>query len=238
MYLPRNCCFQLWLLISINPAVFVNGLDLSFLQQRLSYILGSGNPCYIRDRTQPSANDCESIVIPTGFCETCGISTAVRSNGNYNNCLYTSGVESIDGTVNMACLDQIQSYVDMNPCDPQRATGLRRYRSKLSLPHWLRRLRTTSRQIMDSLVYAVCELACDCIPQFNVSITQRALDFQRGNCQGHVLYDVCQVYPNIKLVRGENGTTPASQSTDLSTLQTVCPYVRDWRQNHPGAWMV
>ena len=70
-------------------------------------VIGSEQPCYRRDRTQPSADECESIVIPTGFCETCGISKAVTKIGHYDNSLYTSGVERIDGVVHLACLDKM-----------------------------------------------------------------------------------------------------------------------------------
>ena len=71
------------------------------------FVIGSEQPCYIQDRTQPSADECESVVIPTGFCETCGISKAVTKIGHYDNSLYTSGVERIDGVVNLACLDKM-----------------------------------------------------------------------------------------------------------------------------------
>ena len=71
------------------------------------FVIGSEQPCYIQDRTQSSADECESVVIPTGFCETCGISKAVTKIGHYDNSLYTSGVERIDRVVNLACLDKM-----------------------------------------------------------------------------------------------------------------------------------
>lgn len=206
----------------------------SIILNQVKFVIGSIKPCYIRDLTQPSADECESIVIPTGFCETCGISKAVTKIGKYDNCLYTSGVETIDGVVNLACLDKMQQYVNMNPCDTPRANGLKEYRSQLSLPKYARRLRTNSRQTMDSFVYAICELACDCVPQ-DADIQKRAFDVQRGNCQGHALYDVCQVYPNIKIIQGEKNATLV-QDTDLAAIPAVCPYIREWRAEHPGSW--
>ena len=212
--------------------VFVDGLN---FYERIFFIIGSSNPCYVRDRTQPAADECEHIIIPTGFCEVCGISTAVRSNGEYENCLYTSGVETLDGVVNMACLDKMQQYVNMNPCDMPRATGLKQYRERLSLPNYARRLRTRSRQIMDSFVYGICELSCDCVPQYAADVNKRAFDVQRGNCQGHALYDVCQIYPNIKVIEGEANST-FNENRDLSTIPAVCPYIREWRKDNPGDW--
>ena len=218
---------------------------LTIFQQLQELWRGSTNPCYDRNVTQPSAFDCTNVVIPNNFCEVCGISTAVRpeQDGNYQNCLYTSGVESIDGNVNLQCLDMIESYVQMNPCDTPRADGLRRYRQRLSLPRFLRRLRSQSRQIMDSFVYAICELACDCIPQYSTDINVRTLDVQRGNCQGHAYYDVCQIYPNIQLVRGEttysefaNGNSTNSSASSPLPLPNVCPYIHDWRIDNPGEW--
>jgi hypothetical protein len=193
---------------------------------------GSSNPCYNHNRTQPSSKSCEEIVLPSGLCDKCGVGTALRSDGSYQNCLYASDVELQSGTVNMECLDMIEQYVDLNPCDQERAAGLRQYRRMLWLPNALRRLHTESRQTLDSFVYGVCEASCDCIPQYNATWETRSLDYHRGNCQGHVFYDVCQLYPNIKVIRGSNANT----STDLSTMQHVCPYMQEWRTNHPGEW--
>jgi hypothetical protein len=79
--------------------------------------------------------------------------------------------------VNMACLDKIQTFVNMNPCDTQRDQGLMDYRKSLSWPKRFRQFRWTSlaRQIMDSFVYGICEMPCNCIPQFNASNTKRAI---------------------------------------------------------------
>ena len=230
----------LTLCVFITPLEIVHGLTL--FQQLQDLWRGSTNPCYDRSVTQPSAKDCSDVVIPNNFCEVCGISKAVRpeQNGNYQNCLYTSGVEAINGDVNMQCVDMIDLYVKMNPCDTPRANGLRRYRQLLSLPRFLRRFRTQSRQIMDSFVYAICELACDCIPQYNANINVREVDVQRGNCQGHAYYDVCQIYPNIQLVRGETTYPTKLNLTNSSVPEVlppmVCPYIHEWRLDHPGEW--
>jgi hypothetical protein len=96
---------------------------------------------------------------------------------------------------------------------------------------------------MDSFIYAICELACDCIPQYNVNINVREFDVRRGNCQGHAHYDVCQIYPNIQLVRGET-TYSGTNNTNITNASSwaqqlppkVCPYIRDWRIENPGEW--
>jgi hypothetical protein len=230
--------FQL-LLLSTLPAPTNGVLNRlrAFGSRIVKVVFGSSNPCYNRPKTQPSAKLCEDVVLPSGFCTKCGVGLAIHSDGIYKNCLYTSDVELLNGTVNMECLDIMEDYVSMNPCDEQRRSGLRQYRSMLGLPNILRRLRTKSRQTLDSFVYSMCEVACDCVPQYNATIENRTIDVHRGNCQGHALADVCQLFPNIKVVRGQNGnTTIAAQTLDLSTISPACPNLQDWRDKHPGQW--
>jgi hypothetical protein len=222
--------------ISTSTVYPIKRLRDSWAQFR-NFVRGSPNPCYNRRRTQPSAETCEDIVLPNGFCDVCGINEDVNNDGTYDNCLYTSDVETIGGTINMQCLDMMDTYINMNPCDTQRASGLRQYRDMLWLPNGLRRLRSKHRQTLDSFVYAVCEAACDCVPQYNASIDDRDYDVHRGNCQGHLFHDVCQVYPNIKVIRGENGSSTLAKTSDLSTVSTVCPHISDWRAKHPGEWV-
>jgi hypothetical protein len=234
------------LLLLVNVRVFALELTTipvikrirDVIAQTREFITGSPNPCYHRKRTQPSAELCKDVTLPNGFCDTCGVNSDVHSDGSYGNCLYASDVETMDGTINMACLDMMDLYVNMNPCDTQRASGLSEFRNMLWLPHSVRRLRTKSRQTLDSFVYAVCEAACDCIPQYNASLSldERAYDVHRGNCQGHLFHDVCQVYPNIKVIRGGNGSSAIAQISDISTISPVCPYISDWRANNPGEW--
>ena len=96
-----------WCVLSPRKYGWIGGRDYSLIKNQIKFVIGSEQPCYRRDRTQPSADECESIVIPTGFCETCGISKAVTKIGHYDNSLYTSGVERIDGVVHLACLDKM-----------------------------------------------------------------------------------------------------------------------------------
>ena len=230
------CQLLLFGLVNVPPAHGIVKRVRNFIGQIRSIVEGSSNPCYNHKRTQPPAESCEEIILPRGLCDKCGVGTAVRSDGSYQNCLFASDVELQSGTVNMECLDMMEQFVDLNPCDTERAAGLQQYRNLLWLPNILRRLRTESRQTLDSFVYGICESSCDCIPQYNVTFETRNIDFHRGNCQGHVYYDVCQLYPNIKVVRAPNGNTTNALITDLSTLQPVCPYMEEWRTNHPGEW--
>jgi hypothetical protein len=220
-------------LIHVPPTDGIIQRVRNFVDQMRTIMEGSSNPCYNHQRTQPPSESCEEIVLPSGLCDKCGVGTAIRSDGSYQNCLYTSDVELQSGTINMECLDMIEEYIDLNPCDQERAQGLRQYRNMLWLPNVLRRLRTEPRQTLDSFVYGVCEASCDCIPQYNATLETRSIDYHRGNCQGHVFYDVCQLYPNIKIIRGPSVT---NTSTDLSTIQPVCPYMLEWRNNNPGEW--
>jgi hypothetical protein len=223
-------------LVNVAPAQGIVQRVRNFIGQIRTIVEGSSNPCFNHKKTQPSAKACEEIVLPSGLCDKCGVGTELRSDGSYQNCLYTSDVELQSGKVNMECLDMIEKFVELNPCDKERASGLQRYRSMLWLPNILRRLRTDSRQTLDSFVYGVCESSCDCIPQYNVSLQTRSVDFHRGNCQGHVFYDVCQLYPNIKVIRAPNGNTSIALTSDLSTIPPVCPYLQEWRTTHPGEW--
>jgi hypothetical protein len=230
--------------IVLTASLSLNGLeedrDLQLLPRPIDGILnGSPDPCIFRNIIQAGSSKCEHVTIPTGLCQSCGVNINIRPDtGKYVNCLYLSGMEALDGTINHQCVDKLDEYIQMNPCDDFRRKGLRRY--KRFIQPWfpnglLRRLRSPSRQIMDAFIYALCELPCDCIPQYNADITKPSTDIYRGNCQGHALVDLCSVYPNIKLIQGQynNLTLP---STSITDLPFVCPVITEWRENNPGQW--
>jgi hypothetical protein len=224
-------------LVNVPPTHSVVQRIRNSIGQIRTVVEGSSNPCYNHKKTQPSAEACEEIVLPSGLCDKCGVGTELWSDGRYQNCLYASDVEVLSGKVNMECLDMIEQYIDLNPCDKERAAGLQEYRRLLWLPNMLRKLRTNSRQILDSFIYGVCESPCDCVPQYNTTVETRSMDYHRGNCQGHIYYDVCQLYPNIKAIRAPiGGNTSIALTSDLSTIPPVCPYVQEWRTNNPGEW--
>jgi hypothetical protein len=205
------------------------------------FINGSPDPCIFRNIIQAGSAECEHVVIPAGFCQTCGVNIDIRpESGKYVNCLYLSGVEALDGTINRQCMSKLDEYLDMNPCDTFRRSGMNRYKRWTN--RWiplqktmLRRLRSPSRQIMDAFIYALCEMPCDCIPQYNADITTPAQDIYRGNCQGHAQIDLCAVYPNIKLIQGQNSNM-SMPVANVDELPYVCPKMTEWRTNHPGAW--
>jgi hypothetical protein len=214
-------------------------LRLPFLKEIMGFINGSPDPCIVREVIQAGSADCEKVVIPEGLCQTCGVNTNVRpENGDYVNCLFLSNLETTGGTINRQCMSKLDEYLDLNPCDSFRRKGMRRYKrwtSTLSPARGLfRRIRGPSRQIMDAFIYALCELPCDCIPQYNADITTPTMDVYRGNCQGHAEVDLCAVYPNIKLIHGQytNLTLPES----ILDLPKVCPTIKQWRKDTPGPW--
>ena len=64
----------------------------------------------------------------------------------------------------------------------------------------------------------------------------RDMDFHRGNCQGHVYYDICQLYPNIKVIRAPRGNTSIALTSDVSTIPPACQFMKEWRAKNPGGW--
>lgn len=255
---PLNVITTLFLLLSISSPLWVYGGstvkdqigdksstqegDRSLLTYEIEGLInGSPDPCIFRNIIQAGSAECEHVMLPAGFCQTCGVNIDIKpESGKYENCLYLSGLEALDGTINRQCMSKLDEYLDMNSCDTFRRRGMDRY--KLWTNRWipfqrtmLRRLRAPSRQIMDAFIYALCELPCDCIPQYNADITTPAQDIYRGNCQGHAQIDLCAVYPNIKLIQGQNSNM-SMPAASIEELPYVCPRMNEWRQNHPGAW--
>jgi hypothetical protein len=126
-----------------------------------------------------------------------------------------------------------RSLLHLYKCIHQGSTY---YRKSFSWPKRFRQFRWTSsaRQIMDSFVSGICEMPFDCIPQFNASNTKRAIRPRELSRPRGVRR--CRMYPNIKLIRGENRSTPAALNTELSSLEPVCPILKQWRRDHPGTW--
>ena len=231
-----DCLFAtLMLLLSWSQLALANNLMKGF---GFGALIDSPDPCIRRRIIQAGAAKCESVVLPAGFCQTCGVNIDIDSEGNYVNCLYLSGLEALDGTINQQCVSKFEEYVEMNPCDNFRAGGLRRYKAWTNplVPFqktMLRKVRNYSRQIMDAFIYALCELPCDCIPQYDADVSIPQQNFNRGNCQGHAQIDLCAVLPNIKLISGQesNLSMPA-----IEELPYVCPKLDAWRADHPGEW--
>jgi hypothetical protein len=173
-------------------------------------------PCQTSSNKAKSSA-CEKVTLPTGFCHACGVNAPLTSAGNYVNCKYTSGFETIATQTNQQCLALFENYVSTNPCDTARSTALNLFRSAVAAT------REDGRQQIDYFVYAVCENGCDCIPQVNVNPSVLSIDPHRGNCQAHTYYDICRIFPQIKLVRGA-----ATVDGDVTRLPAVCPLITSW----------
>jgi hypothetical protein len=114
--------------------------------------------------------------------------------------------------------------VDENQCDTARSDGLEQY---LSSDYGEKE---EGRKILDFFVYAVCENACDCIPQTDASPTVPEISIERGNCQAHAHYDVCRILPNIKVIKSSNNEWPEGSES----WQEVCPLLSNWISTDDG----
>jgi hypothetical protein len=76
------------------------------------------------------------------------------------------------------CKNKMQEYVNLNPRDIHRKDGLDKFLGRKG-PSKVEE----GRQVMDFMVYALCEGGCDCIPQVNANRNVPAISMERGNCQ-------------------------------------------------------
>jgi hypothetical protein len=222
-------------IVRIKDRIMPVTTDLSAWKGRLVLLIASvyfaprahclkSSPCHAWDIKHRPSPTCETITIPAGFCQVCGVNATITSTGEYMDCTVASGFTNAALKLNQRCLAMIQKYVTGNPCDIERSNAVNLYES-VNLTK-----RETGRQVLDNFVYSTCENGCDCIPQVNAKPWQLIADIHRGNCQAHALSDICRHYPNIKLIRGE-GTA----DDDVASLPAVCPLLLDWR-NNSGDW--
>jgi hypothetical protein len=116
-------------------------------------------------------NNCTKIVVPPGLCVACQVDEYL-ADGQFADCSSTYNLAP------QACKNKMQEYVNLNPCDTFRKDALdkllgRQGASKVE----------EGRQVMDFMVYALCEGGCDCIPQVNANRNVPAISMERGNCQ-------------------------------------------------------
>jgi hypothetical protein len=119
-------------------------------------------------------NNCTNIVVPQGLCVACQVDEYL-SDGQFADCSSTYNLQP------PACIAKMQEYVNLNPCDTYRRDGL----DKLRGLHGSSKVEE-GRQVMDFMVYALCEGGCDCIPQVNANRNVPAISIERGNCQVYV----------------------------------------------------
>lgn len=168
------------------------------------------NPCHPHLETL-SAFGCEHVTIPPALCSTqsCKLKEP-RPDGNFVSC---TSIYSID---NDGCKAKLQEYVRLNPCDEKRKEQVEKWDAE-------------SIQKLDYFAYALCEQVCDCIPKQTIASeydqrkkSDTLFTVFRGNCPAHSYYDVCRVFPNIRLFRA------ISDSPIPDDVPKACPQLTEW----------
>eukprot|EP00471_Norrisiella_sphaerica_P004160 CAMPEP_0184492034 /NCGR_PEP_ID=MMETSP0113_2-20130426/22086_1 /TAXON_ID=91329 /ORGANISM="Norrisiella sphaerica, Strain BC52" /LENGTH=1703 /DNA_ID=CAMNT_0026876645 /DNA_START=376 /DNA_END=5487 /DNA_ORIENTATION=- len=211
------------------------------------------NPCQNRT-LRTKAPGCGNIVIPSGFCSTCnfrldsfyglteipGVEAQLRQNGiNSTTCddiysLLSEMGESRLGqfrdcsnmydVLSVDCVQKMEEYVQLNPCDVPRAQYLKTILDFASRPLPLssaeeRQVYFNAVEAWDFTLYATCEACCDCNAYNSDKYETDPLekyDIYRGNCYAHPRFDICQLYPAIQYI----GETPVGDPDDLVM---ICP---------------
>lgn len=173
------------------------------------------NPChppYVKK--EEGATQCEQLALPPGFCTSCRISP-FNERGEFSDCTRTMDLSN-------TCIDALQTYVNRNPCDENRARHLDTYLNSSGNQKEDARLR------LDWFAFSICEQGCDCIPQIDAERSTPAFDITRGNCQAHAYHHICKLTPNIKLIRLDDG----SPDPPTNNLPHVCDHVNSWYGSH------
>jgi hypothetical protein len=105
------------------------------------------------------------------MCVACQVDIYL-SDGQFADCSSTYDLAP------QACKTKLQEYVNLNPCDTYRKDGLDKFLGNQGASKV-----EEGRQVMDFMVYALCEGGCDCIPRKNASRNVPAISIERGNCQ-------------------------------------------------------
>lgn len=179
------------------------------------------HPCHsIRNVAFMGAQDCECVRIPNNLCRKCRLKP-YASNGDFRNC------EDIYDVKDAECLEELQKYSKMNPCDTKRKEHLKMMKKS-----------NIYRKAIDYFVYAVCEECCDCIPdgarssEYNErrDTGMKALTLEeRGNCPAHAHYDLCKVWPSVRHVETESAVADCSAADMKKPI--ICPQIYDWFQS-------
>jgi hypothetical protein len=123
-------------------------------------------------KQRPASNNCTHFAVPLGLCEVCKFDHILH-DGQFADC---SRIFNISYAAS-ACIERIQAYIALNPCDTQRADALDKFLGNQGVEKV-----EEGRQVLDFFVYALCEGGCDCIPL----VADRyipTISVERGNCQ-------------------------------------------------------
>lgn len=181
-----------------------------FLVAVLGLAAANKNPCHDNKGAQGSGVTCEKVRLPAKLCSACKLKPP-GPGGNFVNC---KAIYDLDDP---ACRAALTNYSLMNRhCDPVRANQVKNFNS------------SSNKQGLDYFVYSVCEECCDCIPigatsgQYNMRKMQGTLlSSHRGNCPAHAVYDICQIWPEVKFVSGLG-------SRDQFWRPRICPLLQQW----------
>lgn len=174
-------------------------------------------PCHSSKKTPNFDVNCTTVRLPPSICLSCPLRPPA-SDGAFVDC------NNIFDTSVPSCHDELQQYVDLNPCDHARKAALASFRSDPT--------DDDARSKLDYFLYSICENCCDCIPMGRAATDYDALleshttneptlwKEDRGNCPAHAVYDVCKVLPNIQLF--------ASADTTVQDAPAACPALNVW----------
>lgn len=109
-----------------------------------------------------------------GMCVECQVNEFLN-DGQFTDCSSTFNLQP------PSCIAKLQEYVNLNPCDTYRKDALDKYLGNQG-PSKVEE----GRQVMDFMVYSLCEGGCDCIPQVNANRENPQISIERGNCQVYV----------------------------------------------------
>eukprot|EP00469_Lotharella_globosa_P007532 CAMPEP_0167785124 /NCGR_PEP_ID=MMETSP0111_2-20121227/8066_1 /TAXON_ID=91324 /ORGANISM="Lotharella globosa, Strain CCCM811" /LENGTH=469 /DNA_ID=CAMNT_0007676367 /DNA_START=59 /DNA_END=1468 /DNA_ORIENTATION=+ len=121
------------------------------------------------------------------------------------------------------CLAAIGEYVQLNPCDTQRAE----YYDIITNPDSNEDSCESARDGIDFLIYALCEASCDCISPFEIKRNQAfEFDIGRGNCMAHPRADICVIHNDLHLLGSSEH--PAVEPAEGFEGPSMCELLDDF----------
>lgn len=159
-----------------------------------------------------AALNCTDVKLPPKMCPKCHLRKH-DSEGNFNRD-YNKDIIDFETP---ECLEQLELYVRLNPCDDLRAKYLSEYKTNSFA--WTR---------IAQFMYSVCEQCCDCVtvgskPNEYTTRKEDATLYKltRGNCPAHFHYDICKMFPNFTRFITPNQKVRKNKPR-------VCPEVAKW----------
>eukprot|EP00469_Lotharella_globosa_P008442 CAMPEP_0167785020 /NCGR_PEP_ID=MMETSP0111_2-20121227/8009_1 /TAXON_ID=91324 /ORGANISM="Lotharella globosa, Strain CCCM811" /LENGTH=1322 /DNA_ID=CAMNT_0007676253 /DNA_START=370 /DNA_END=4339 /DNA_ORIENTATION=- len=132
------------------------------------------------------------------------------------------------------CLAAIGEYVQLNPCDTQRAE----YYDIITNPDSNEDSCESARDGIDFLIYALCEASCDCISPFEIKRNQAfEFDIGRGNCMAHPRADICVIHNDLHLLgSSEHPAVEPAEGFEGPSMCEILDEFYDTNINKQGKW--